>query len=116
MSFGNQGKFVMMCSYLPECGLLTMNACAEGTECHFQDPGLATCSPPSGNQVEEGGTCNFINDCKDMQFCGPGNICRYHCSTDGSAEPPGLGGCPVGQECTDYDFGFPGIGLCQPMP
>jgi hypothetical protein len=105
-----------MCSFAPECMLLTTNACENGAECHIQDPGLATCVPPSGQQVDEGGTCNFLNDCKDMQHCDVGATCRYYCYTAGSANAPGLGGCPAGQECTPVaNFGFPDIGVCRPM-
>jgi hypothetical protein len=115
VSYGTQGKFVMMCSYSPECTLLTMNACPGGGECHIQELGLAACVPPSAQQVDEGGPCMFINDCKDMQFCGPGDVCRYHCFVSGSDQPPGLGGCPAGQVCNNLDFGIPDIGLCEPM-
>ena len=115
VSYDDQGTFVMMCSYSPECTLLTADACPTGGECHIQELGLAACVPPSAQQVDEGGPCMFVNDCKDMQFCSPGDVCRYHCFTAGSAQPPGLGGCPDGQQCDDADFGFPDIGLCQPI-
>ncbi len=112
--------FMMMCSFAPECELLTVNACKTGTECHLSDAsqGLATCTAPSGTQVDEGGTCAFLNDCKDMQHCfgePDGSRCRYYCLVSGGEGlTPGLGGCPAGQACADIDIGVPGVGICQP--
>jgi hypothetical protein len=112
--------FVMMCSFSPQCELLTENACKVGEECHLSDAsqGLATCIPPSDAQVEEGGSCAFLNDCKNMQHCTdpPDRVCRYYCllSPQGG-EPLGLGGCPANQMCAPANLGVQGIGVCQTM-
>ena len=125
VSFDNS-TFLYMCTYAQQCTLLTMDACPAGTECHVEDPqqGLASCSPPSDQQVDEGGPCEFINDCKDMQNCttetpgdggAPAGVCRYYCYVSaGGTGVPGLGGCPAGQSCLAVDLGIPDIGLCRP--
>jgi hypothetical protein len=108
--------YAMMCSYSPPCKLLVADACPVGTECHLQNTmtGLSVCVGPSTTQVDEGGACKYINDCKDMQYCYLGK-CRYNCylSAEGMGIA-GLGGCPEGQTCTDQGFGAPDIGLCLP--
>jgi hypothetical protein len=117
---GQGPEFVYMCSFAPECELLTENACASGQECHLSDAtqGLATCIGPSGNQSDEGGPCQFLNDCKDMQHCTapPDNVCRYYCHVNADpGVPPGLGGCPAGESCIPTSLGVPNVGLCLPM-
>jgi hypothetical protein len=119
----DSGKgFVVVCSFNEQCTLLTKNACPKGFDCHLQDTntGLSTCMPPSDMQVDEGGSCFYLNDCKDMQFCygmhanEPGN-CRWNCRlSDKNKSAPGLGGCPKGQTCQAFDLGVPDVGLCLP--
>jgi hypothetical protein len=114
------------CHYAPTCDLLTPNACATGLQCHIEDvsQGLATCGEPSGANAPNLGSCNFINDCGDMQQCqgattnNPG-VCRYYCWLDSApGTPAGLGGCPDDQTCKNkvgtstLNFGVPGLGLC----
>jgi hypothetical protein len=112
--------YVYMCTYAQQCTLLTENACPAGSECHIEDArqGLASCSPPSDQQVDEGGSCEYLNDCKDMQNCtneGGMSFCRYYCyKSAGGTGVPGLGGCPAGQECIDVDLGVDDVGVCQP--
>lgn len=109
--------FIMLCTYLTQCTLLTANACAKGTECHLQDSkqGYAACVAPSGTHVAEGQACQYINDCGDMQLCDVGK-CRYNCFLGGAGQglSPGLGGCLAGQTCVDKGTGIEGIGVCQP--
>ena len=116
---------VRMCAYDKSCNLLTADACAPGTECHISDAtqGLATCSTPSAQEVDEGGPCTYINDCHDMQACydtgnGAGTSCHWYCFVDPTrgAPTPGLGGCPAGQRCVSSAtgvFGIPGVGVCN---
>lgn len=121
-------KFMMSCSFFQKCTLLASpSTCDMGTECVLQDPkqGLASCTPPSGMQVDEGGNCIFLNDCKENQFCyapmaGAQAVCRWHCHPSDSPKmppvAPGLGGCPAPETCMPFNFG-PGItdiGLCLP--
>jgi hypothetical protein len=122
LSWNGTRYFTMICSYSEQCELFTEDACPPGQECHIEDTtqGLVACTGPSPQQVDEGGICYFLNDCKDMQFCfsqdGNGGVCRYNCLLE--AEPgtaPGLGGCPEGQTCqANYDFGVPGVSICLP--
>jgi hypothetical protein len=122
VSWNDTEFFTMVCSYAAACTLFQPNACANGDECHIQDPsqGLTTCLPPSPTQVDEGQDCNFINDCKDMQYCfsqnGEQGVCRYNCDlTAAAGTAPGLGGCPASQTCQpNYDFGIPNVSVCLP--
>jgi hypothetical protein len=110
------GNYILLCSFLVQCQLLVADACAAGTECHVQDAGtgLALCVPPNGANVPEGGACNYVNDCGDMQEC-YGGACRYYCRvSDGGTGTPGLGGCPSGQACLAVDYGVEDVGICQP--
>lgn len=108
------GKAIRLCSFLVQCEMLTADACEGGTECHVQDSSLALCVPPSGNDIPEGGVCQYLNDCGDMQDCWNNAVCRYHCwVSDGGAGEPGLGGCPAGQTCVEADYGIPDLGICQ---
>lgn len=120
VAFGDQ--FAMFCTFLQQCELLTENACPPGNDCHLQDTkqGLAACTPPSGMVADEGGDCEFLNDCHDMQFCYAPDantqpVCRWHCRpSDANMSPPGLGGCPQGETCQLFNFGVPDLGLCLP--
>jgi hypothetical protein len=110
------GEHIRLCSFLVQCELLTASACAAGTECHVQDAatGLSLCVPPNGANVQEGGACQYINDCGDMQECF-GGVCRYYCRvSDAGAGTPGLGGCIDGQTCLEADYGVDDVGICQP--
>jgi hypothetical protein len=116
---------VRMCAYDKSCNLLTADACSPGTECHISDAtqGLATCSTPSTQEVDEGGPCTYINDCHDMQACydsdnGAGTSCHWYCFVDPTrgTSTPGLGGCPAGQHCVasiSGSFGIPGVSICN---
>jgi hypothetical protein len=115
------GAFAMMCSFAPQCELFEPDACANAEECHVSDvgQGLATCIAPSDQQVPEGETCKFLNDCADMQHCplAPNNRCRYYCALEGwEGLTLEVGGCPAGQSCTAWPLGVAGVGLCQPPP
>jgi hypothetical protein len=110
------------CAYDQTCTLFMPSTCPDGQDCHYAQPGLATCSPPSPTQVGDGEPCRYANDCVDSAICIPvtpgmdmPRECRFMCQ-DGSSAMPGLGGCPSGQTCdvTVYDFGFPGMGYCHP--
>ena len=121
VSWAGSDSFTFMCSYSLACVLFTEDACPEGYECHLEDTqqGLVGCIQPSGQQVEEGGDCNFLNDCKDMQFCfgqnGEQNVCRYNCDLTTPEAAPGLGGCPAGQKCLEnINFGIPSVSVCVP--
>jgi hypothetical protein len=109
--------FVYLCTYLAQCTLFTKDACAKGTACHLQDTtdGYAACVAPSGTNAPEGGACQYINDCGDMQLCA-GGTCRYNCllGKAGEGVAPGLGGCPAGETCQAQKTGIDGVGVCQP--
>lgn len=108
--------WVRMCAFDPVCQLFQEGACQSGRECHVTDgaQGLATCVDPSDAQVDEDGTCAYLNDCRDMQHC-EGDRCRYYCLLGGGAGlAPGQGGCPSGRTCQVRDFGISGVGLCLP--
>lgn len=110
-------QYALVCSFGKSCQLFTDNACPAGQDCHLQDPsqGLAVCINPSGMQVPEGGACQFLNSCGNMQVCANG-FCRYSCSpTDWASLTPGKGGCPDGQACFTYQDA-PTSGACQPKP
>lgn len=106
-------QYVWLCTYAAQCIPLTANACPEGEECHLEMMGVTSCFPPSGANAQEGEACQYLNDCGDMQHCQV-NVCRYLCSLQPNAEPPGLGGCPVGQTCTMFGSGITDLGVCQP--
>jgi hypothetical protein len=109
-----QTLYVYICAYGQTCQPLTANACPSMTYCHIEGGGVATCDSPSGMVVPEGGACQFLNDCGNMQTCDNG-VCRYNCFvTGGSGDPLGLGGCPAGQTCNAADTGIPNIGVCAP--
>jgi hypothetical protein len=115
VTFNNSTFTAMVCAYNDACQLFTEMACPMGEVCHPAD-GLASCSTPSPNPVEEGEVCEFLNDCGDMQACigqGAEYRCRYACMM-GSMAAPGLGGCPAMQTCQPVDFGLPDIGACSP--
>jgi hypothetical protein len=108
--------YAMMCTFEPECELFEQDACEGVGECHISDvtQGLATCAEPAPSQSDEGGPCQFINGCKDMQHCFEGT-CRYYCLTNPpGALPPGQGGCPDTQGCASINLGVSGVGVCQP--
>ena len=109
--------FLYQCTYLTACTLLTKDACAAGEDCHLQDAkqGYAACVAPSGANVPEGGACQYINDCGDMQLCAQG-LCRYNCylGAAGQGVAAGLGGCPVGETCVESQTGIDGVGVCNP--
>jgi hypothetical protein len=108
--------FVFQCTYLTACTLLTKDACPDGEDCHLQDKeGYAACIAPSGTHAPEGGACQYINDCGDMQLCAQG-VCRYNCmlGAAGQGVAPGLGGCPTGQTCAEAQTGLAGVGVCAP--
>lgn len=108
-------EFFFVCAYGAACVLFTPGTCASGLACHPTGNGSATCSPPSGVDAPEGGSCEFVNDCDDMQVCvgSPGaSLCRYACEM-GSAAAPGFGGCPQSQTCKPLS-GFDDVGVCIP--
>jgi len=122
VSFPNEG-WVMMCSYLPACTLFESN-CEEGTYCHIgiAEQGLAVCDPPSDNLQEEGGVCEFRNDCKESAICnknapdgnGKLGICRHLCDTAKGGEPE-KGGCLPKRACEEIKAGvFTDLGICKP--
>ena len=110
--------FFWICSYAAECTLFQANACSAGLDCHPEpdQPGLATCVSPTGDNIPEGGVCDALNDCATMQTCvAVGGEADSHCYAlceQGNTMPPGLGGCLGTQTCELFDFGFPGVGLC----
>jgi hypothetical protein len=107
---------VRLCTYSKQCIPLTAEACPEDTGCHFEEPQVATCVPGSGNDVPEGGACEALNDCGDMQQCSSQqDACRYICLLAENSQPPGFGGCLAGQACrTAPEVGLDGLGLCFP--
>jgi hypothetical protein len=129
VDLGN-GASVFVCTYDKPCELLAPNACPSGYGCHAEPAagmGLAYCVESSPTPVPELGTCHFLNDCGDMQQCRFGTnpsagVCLYYCALTGpkANQPPGLGGCPMGETCqSSYDgvifnIGAPNIGLCVP--
>jgi hypothetical protein len=87
--------------------------------------GVAICFTPSPSPVPELGTCQFINDCADMQECYQdpyGGLCLWYCALTGpkTSQPPGLGGCPMGETCqssyagSTFKLGVSNVGLCIP--
>lgn len=119
VDFDNAGHFAMMCSYSPSCMLLEPNQCDANSDCHPDEPGLATCSILSSDPVGPQGPCTYTNQCGDMQECTQlssetgGSTCHYVCKLGDMVNPPGLGGCPAGLSCKNISgFGFPGLGLC----
>jgi hypothetical protein len=116
--FGNSAS---ICNLAPQCDLFTDNACKAGVYCHFdQTQGVATCTPLTGNVEEptEGKTCKFLNDCGDTQAC-IGGFCRFNCDITKQSADDGKGGCPLGQDCIQYEPKiqlYPNLGYCQPAP
>jgi hypothetical protein len=107
---------VRLCTYSKQCEPLTADACPEDTGCHFEEPQVATCVPGSGEEVGEGEDCVALNDCDNMQQCSQieGGVCRYICLLEENSQPPGFGGCLVGQSCvTSPEIGFTGLGICS---
>ena len=125
LMFEGTTSHMMVCTYDEICSLFQPDSCPNGKDCHYGGPGFTSCSVPSPGNFMDGQTCEGNgNDCADSAICideVPGApeelVCRYFCQ-QGSNEPPGLGGCPVGQGCntTTYDFGFMDdtIGFCLP--
>lgn len=107
---------VRLCTYSKQCIPLTAEACPEDTGCHFEEPQVATCVPGSGSDVPEGGPCEAINDCGNMQQCGNAEgVCRFICLLAENSQPPGFGGCLAGQVCrATPEIGLDGLGLCEP--
>ena len=117
VTFTGTSDFMRVCRFGAQCTLFVPNACTGGDDCH-PEQGISTCSAPSGANIPEGGACQGLNDCGDMQACiGPQNgpfNCRYVC-TPGSAAAAGLGGCPVGRTCNPTTtFGIDNLGICEP--
>jgi hypothetical protein len=119
ISIQGTSDFFMVCTFSPQCMLFTdPDGCPQGQDCH-PDNGIATCTKPSGNNVPEGGQCQFINDCGNMQACvspmmGAPAVCRYLCQP-GSSGAAGLGGCPAGQTCAPTTiFNIDNTGICHP--
>jgi hypothetical protein len=116
VTFTGTMDFINVCTYAPACTLFTANACMGMTQCHPEERGLATCQANSGANVVEGGMCQAVNDCGDMQLCvgamAPDLFCRYAC-TMGSSAAPGMGGCPANQTCQGLQD-FTSIGVCIP--
>lgn len=120
------GLWVMYCSYNPSCHIFQHDCPQTPTgdpmDCHVQDQqqGLAVCDERSDSWVDEGGPCEYRNDCGDSQRCNrtpPDNgICRYHCKVDSwETEAVGDGGCPAAQHCVDLGWpAFPNLGQCAP--
>ncbi len=106
---------IRLCTYSKQCIPLTADACPEDTACHFEEPQVATCVPGSGSNVAEGEECAALNDCGNMQQCASSDgVCRYICMLEENSQPPGFGGCLVGQTCeTSPEVGFVGLGLCS---
>jgi hypothetical protein len=116
------------CTYGKQCELLTAGACPSGYECHLEPAagmGVAICFPPSPTPVPELGPCQYLNDCGDMQQCEmgvKGGTCLWYCALTGAktSQPPGLGGCPMGEMCASgnqgvpFNLGVANVGLCIP--
>ncbi len=121
LNFGADIYSMTVCSFAPECQLLTPNACPPGLGCHVESKGLATCVGPSGNVSPVFGPCEFINDCDGMQHCygstpAKAGTCYYYCAPGDTTSPPGLGGCPAGSTCKKLLTEFPDLGVCFPDP
>jgi hypothetical protein len=103
------------CAFSPTCDLFTPDSCPENENCYLASEGVLGCYQAQ-DRIPDGGACAFLNDCLDSSVClGPQDegICYYLCLV-GSAEAPGLGGCPVGKECkTNLATGFEDIGYCD---
>jgi hypothetical protein len=108
------------CNYLPACPLFSPDACKDypGTQCHLQDQdaGLATCAPPSQDQMPptEGDSCLHVNDCGNMQICHNKAKCRYNCLVNEFMNKAvEEGGCPDGYTCQPVKAGS-SLGVCLP--
>ena len=109
-------KFAYVCSFPDTCTLFAADQCAPNEDCHPMWPqGIATCVQPSSTPVAEGEACGFINDCGDMQTCGPDGKCRYACLlADFMNHAPGEGGCVGAQTCVMVaNNTIPDVGICS---
>jgi hypothetical protein len=107
---------VRLCTYSQQCTPLTADACPEDTFCHFEEPTVSTCVPSSGEDALQGEPCMNLNDCGDMQQCAvdADDTCRFICELDPNSQPPGFGGCPIGQDCrTTPLIEIDGLGICD---
>ncbi len=112
--------WAMMCSYATTCTLFE-GTCTEGEYCHLTDAaqGLAVCDSPTANVEDEGGPCEYRNDCKESALCNKNppdmGICRHLCNTTTPNADPGKGGCVAERECKPMKAdGIPNLGICLP--
>ncbi len=119
LNFNDTG-WAMMCSYATTCTLFE-GTCDEGSYCHVADAkqGLAVCDEPTKNVQDEGGACQFRNDCKESALCNNNppdmGICRHLCDTTKTNQPAEKGGCLAERECVPVTAeGFPNLGICTP--
>lgn len=104
------------CSFAPTCDLFMPDSCdAPDESCYLAGEGQTGCAQ-TGKLAEEA-ACIYSNDCLEGLACiGPQNegVCYYLCQDGSEAEPPGMGGCPVGKSCnTNLTSGFDGLGFCD---
>jgi len=116
-TFPDSKKRVWACNFAKVCTLYAGNDCPPNQDCRLQNPadGLSLCAPPVFPVSEEGGVCEFLNNCGAAQVCnfeGAARACRYSCLVaDWQTKDPGMGGCPMGQTCIVQG---PKYGVCQP--
>jgi hypothetical protein len=110
------GFVTYFCSYLPTCTLFDASACNGGVDGNcYPNPGSAFCVPPVPPISGAGEPCESINNCETNQLCvAQTQTCQWACFLDMSSTTPGAGGCPMGETCTDPQFGIPNIGVCLP--